>query len=550
MEKSMKRLLLLIILTSITLLYTRPYFLYRYFPTHDGEWAIIRLAEMEREIKDGQIPPRWSDYLNHGYGYPLFSYTYPFPFYIGAALRIFHIGQVDAIKIIFVTSMLLSAFFMFLLGKELMGNFAGFISAIFYITAGYRFVNLYVRGSIGESISFALFPLLFFLGLKYTYKPNILYFILCSLTLAILILSHNIMSLVFFPSYIVFLIVVSRYYARDIKYYFWRYIMPMIILGLGLSSFFFLPAIFEKQYIVLSKMRLSDLDLHFINLSDYLFSSWKFGPIPSFKIGWSHIFAGIISIIGIITTSKNDKKRCLPVVLYILVMIFISIFLAHPISSTLWYIPPLSWLDFPWRLLAPMTFFIAFSTVFLSGDKTRELIACFLVVVAVFSGFNLSMPAGYIDRPDTYYATNDATTTSADELMPVWVINKPGKRYQTKVEIEDGKANVENLNYNSKFIKFKITSESPASVRINTVYFPGWQFMIDQRKIDIDYRKPDGLMRFQIPSGNYTVEGHFLNTPVRIVGNTISFFSFLAVLMFMFFGIWRRIATRCTHYEN
>lgn len=70
----------ILILLFFTFLFTFPFFKSGYFATQDGEWAIVRLAEMGRELRDIQIPPRWSDFLNHGYGYPLFLFTYPFPY--------------------------------------------------------------------------------------------------------------------------------------------------------------------------------------------------------------------------------------------------------------------------------------------------------------------------------------------------------------------------------------------------------------------------------------------------------------------------------------
>ena len=60
-----------------------PYFKSGFFPTHDGEWAVVRLAEMYREIKDFQFPARFSGYLNFEYGYPLFNFAYPMPYYFG-----------------------------------------------------------------------------------------------------------------------------------------------------------------------------------------------------------------------------------------------------------------------------------------------------------------------------------------------------------------------------------------------------------------------------------------------------------------------------------
>ena len=135
-----------------------PYFHSGYFPTHDGEWAVIRLVDMFRIIKDGQFPARMSGALNFGYGYPLFNFAYPFPYYAGLPLYFILGSFVASIKVLFAGSVVLSAFFFFLASNALWKNrWAASISTVLYIYLPYRIVDLYVRGSIGESLSFAIF---------------------------------------------------------------------------------------------------------------------------------------------------------------------------------------------------------------------------------------------------------------------------------------------------------------------------------------------------------------------------------------------------------
>src|SRR3990167_4002514 len=168
----MKKFILLFLIVIVIFLYTRPFFHIGFITTHDGEWSIVRLSEMYRELKDGQFPPRWSDYLNHGYGYPLFLFTYPMPFYLGLIFKLAGFGFISSIKILFVVSVLVSGLAMFELGRELIDDYAGLLSSIFYITVPYRLVDLYVRGSIGESLGFALLPLLFLLALRFIRRPT------------------------------------------------------------------------------------------------------------------------------------------------------------------------------------------------------------------------------------------------------------------------------------------------------------------------------------------------------------------------------------------
>lgn len=538
----MKRLLPFIVIFFVVLIYTKPFFRPGFFPTHDGEWAIVRLAEMQREIKDMQIPPRWADYLNHGFGYPLFNFTYPFPFYVGTILRFFHIGLTDSIKMIFVGSALVSALFMYLLGRELAGDFAGLLASIFYSVAPFRLVDLYIRGSIGESISLAIFPMLFYFSLKFILKPSWVKMVIVSAILAALILSHNIMALVFFPLWLVFLYVALISYYEDIRQYTWRYFLPMILLGLGLAAYFFIPALAEKKFVMLSQVKLADMSSNFINIRDYLLSPWNYSK-PSYQLGWAHILAAILGIVSLILAKDIDKKKYWSLLIFILGSAFILIFYAHPFSAEFWNIPPLSWFDFPWRFLTPLAFFLALSSIFLTTHRVTKFIGGILAFLTVILSINFINVSSSVNNPDTYYATNDATTTSMDELMPVWVTSKPSNRYSQKIEVEKGRAQLYNLMYNSSSIKFRVIASTPSTIKVNTIYYPGWKFYINNKEIPVDYKNPEGLMKLDVAAGSVDVIGLFRETNIRLWSNIITLISIVICFALLIFSLvkWVRL---------
>ena len=53
------------------------------FFSHHDDVQVIRLYEMDKCIKDGQIPCRWVPDLGGLYGYPIFNYYAPLPYYFG-----------------------------------------------------------------------------------------------------------------------------------------------------------------------------------------------------------------------------------------------------------------------------------------------------------------------------------------------------------------------------------------------------------------------------------------------------------------------------------
>src|SRR3989338_3791152 len=100
--KQFKNIVVILLISFvISLPLILPYFKSGYFPTHDGEWAVVRLSEMYREFKSFEIPARYSTYLNFQYGYPLFNFTYPLPYYLGLVFVFLKLGFITSIKILF-----------------------------------------------------------------------------------------------------------------------------------------------------------------------------------------------------------------------------------------------------------------------------------------------------------------------------------------------------------------------------------------------------------------------------------------------------------------
>src|SRR3989338_11152502 len=253
---------IILFLLIISLPVILPFFHQGYFPTHDGEWAVVRMAEMFREIRDHQFPARYSGYLNFGYGYPLFNFAYPFPYYLGTGLHLLGFGFVDSVKIIFAMTVPLSALFMFLASRELWGSIlAGFSSALLYIYLPYRMVDLYVRGSIGESLAFVFFAAIFYILVKIISNNYSKFLIIIGAILyAMLIATHNSMAVLFT---VVLGLLLACFLITERKK---DKIFPLLILfvfGIGLSAFFWLPAIFEKKNILLSVVPIADRGLYY-----------------------------------------------------------------------------------------------------------------------------------------------------------------------------------------------------------------------------------------------------------------------------------------------
>ena len=132
------------------------------FETHDGRLHTIKLYWYIEALKSGQFPVRWTETANNRYGYPIFNFYYPLLFLLGTAPNLLGLSLVSSLKLVLVSTYLLSGILSYLFLREWFGRHASFAGAILYQFAPYRFVSLFVTGRWAESISFAFIPLFFF----------------------------------------------------------------------------------------------------------------------------------------------------------------------------------------------------------------------------------------------------------------------------------------------------------------------------------------------------------------------------------------------------
>ncbi len=503
----MKRFVVLMLLILIGVPLVAPFVLKGYFPTHDGQWAVMRLIEMNREIKDFQLPPRWAGFLNHGYGYPLFLFTYPFPYYLGEVLHIIGFGFVDAIKLIFILSIIGSAVTMYIFSGSA-------IATLFYLYGPYRLVNLFIRGSIGESLAFVWYPLLGWLGrvMVKEHKPHLIG--LFAAVFGILIITHNASALLFAPVLVAYLYGVVFFEKNKTILSFFIPIFG-IVLGFGTAAYFWLPALIEQQYTVLSTGILQGFD-RFVSPLELVIGRGSVRDFP-LTIGIFHIIA-VVFALGILLTGKHRKQFYFATGILIIVFFFMT-----PFAKLFWEITPIfSSVDFVWRLLGIFSCMIALVIGY--GAKKGLLYQVFYIVLligAVWQGIQL-FPQTRTYFPDAYYETNDGTTTAFDELMPQWVVQKPRNIWEQKILIIQGNGMVAIEENRSQRLQFNAIMQDEGKLEINTLFFPGWKAYIDDKETEVVVHPTRGTMEIMVPQGTHLVKLQFSNTPIRTIADWIT----------------------------
>ena len=538
-----------------------------YFIMHD-DLQMMRQLEMEKCFTDGQIPCRWVPDMGYGYGFPLFNFYPPLPYLIGQGVRLLSFSFVDTAKIVFLLSFLVSGVTMYLLAKEIFkSRLGGIVSAVFYIWAPYHSVDVYVRGAMNEAWALAWFPLILWTSYRLiTEKKKYTGWVIAlALSWFALFTSHNLMVLIFTPVF-----------AGWCLLWLWRSknLMPGIkylaysgFLALGLAAFFTLPAVFEQKLVHVDTLVVGYYEYiaHFADTNQLLFSRfWGYGPsiwgesdgMP-FQIGHIHWITSLLIGIATWLFLKRKKIKINPhifyIVFYFLIVGWLSLFMAHSRSTPIWQmIPPLKFVQFPWRFLTlstlSLSFIAGFSVLILKKLLPRRYMLCAVILTMGLVAFNWNyfLPLGGKMGPltDEEKFANAAwdlqRTAGIFDYLPKGARENPKGGQSVLAEIMEGEGKLSDLRQGTDWAGFK--TEAAANkmlVRINVFDFPRWKVTLDGKQIEhfIPDTEAWGRMYIEVPEGNHEIYLKLFNTPIRTVSNMVSLVTWLGLISF---PLWRK----------
>ena len=364
---------------------------------HDARHSVYFLFEFDRGIQDGIVYPRWQPDFAFGYGYPFFNIYGPLSTYAGEAFHLLGFGFADAVKIVFVLSVVGSGLAMYGFVKQVLGRRAGLVAAVAYMVIPYRLVDLYVRAGLAESVAYVFVPLVLWGVWATLHRPSLANILGLALAYAALLVTHP-LSAMLLTLILVFYIAVlalartneelpwrqiSRESLGPLLGYLGHVLVPTatgLILGVGLSALFLLPAMTENRFVRLDQWYGGRYAWggDFIEFFQLFSPEWGFGasvPGPddhvSFQLG---VVPVVLSQLGLaLLFCKGARARlshsAALLIAFFAVLTAVVVFLMLGVSAPLWQVLPLVRLaQFPWRLLV----LTVVSMAFLCGAAARD----------------------------------------------------------------------------------------------------------------------------------------------------------------------------------
>lgn len=538
------------------------------FVGHDTKDHVVRIAHFYQSLQEGIIIPRWSSNLNWGYGHPVMMFLYPLPSYVGALLRFFGLSFEQVTELVFAIGYVMSGLSMYIWARTIgerknsANEVAGIVAAVLYMYAPYRFVDLYVRGAIGENFFFIWPPLVLFFVSRLSERHTSLSVAGLSFSVAGMLLSHNALSIMFLPVLAAHAVYKSYRSYRTYESYKPAGLMLLsYVLGFGMSSFFLIPAFLEGKYTLRHIVTEGVTLERFETVVRILYSPWSFGGTGQLSVqlgivSWIVVVAGIVLVVRSIRRGRVRSfidSEHLVLLSGSIGILGLSLFLMVRESMIVYKLIPLfQTFQFPWRWLSLALFSPAVMGAIVSHTiprKLQYLYAGSIILVCLLTTYPYWHAKEHTTRPDSYYTDIYEGTTDTGESSPLWSVRFMEKKPEEPTSVIDGQAEIVPISRTSVSRHYTIHGITETSrIRENTLYFPGWNVYIDgvrQSLKDVWWQDPAhrGLITYFVPSGTHAVSIVFERTMVRLMSEIISAVSIAAVVSIMCirpFQLWSK----------
>lgn len=549
-------ILIFLFLVVVSIIFSRPLLSNRVLFTHDGTFHVSRIIGTQFSMEEGQFLPtitsKWMN--NFGYSWNLF---YPPLFaYIGVLVKPFFVTYTKTLySIVFYLSIIACLSMYYLVLEITKRKKAALITSIIYISAPYRITNVFVRMALGEVITMSFLPVLF-LGLYNLLKGNGKRHYLITVGAVVILLSHNISSVITLFIAIAFgLFNIKEVVKKDII----RKLLINCFFIVSITMFFFVPLFESKQYtnyaVFDSSFMTSNEEMHkqSIHLKQLFVDNFKYERAFSIddekdhtsEMNFSLGYPIIISLVmcPYVFYRLIREKRAINTQLYFIMMGCVCVYL------TTFYFPwdkmprAVTFLQVPYRFLTPAVFLLSVQagmSISYIEDKMNlyhVFAAMILLIIYTYPYFiNLS----YDDLATEYPMLVDSTSFLACanfEYLPYEARKNFDDLCQRNNEVIKLKGEAKIVDYYKENVKmsFEIKDNSNEDLILELPYtnYIGYKIELNGQKINIE-ESPRGLIQISIPGGkNGQISVSYPGTNAMNITKTVSILSTVLFIVYV-----------------
>ncbi len=322
-------------------------------------------------------------------------------------------------------------------------------------------------------------------------------------------------------------------------------------LGLGLASFYLVPAAFQRRYVDVAMASAQS----FLIGDNFLFHHTSDAAHDAVLhtasvLAVSLLLASTVSLV-IALRSSPKRTRIRNVVHLLSVLTLVIAFLLTPLSAPIWHhAPVLAYMQFPWRFLAMLMPALALSLAIACRGVHLTRVQATAISVALASALTV---AGYhafaqaCDAEDTVTARLQAFraetgTEGTDEYTPNNASDEAlGQANPPFWLARDSNASAPPAA-NAGLLRWPVDITSPIqqTLILNLRDYPAWRIQINHRVVTTRMQRDDGLVAIPLPAGTSHLDIEYVVSRDEIAGRAISAAS-LGILVFVLIDRRKRV---------
>jgi len=510
----------------------------------------------DRALRQGQVPVRWVETISYGQGQPLFNHYQVGLYYLVSFVHYVVPSLSLSLKLVVAALWYAGPLFMFLLFRPL-GRLPAAAAAAMLAWAPYLLLNNYVRAAFPELLAVSLAPAVLWAIDRFLRTGGPLYLSALALAVGAILLSHLPTVLITLPMFAAY--GASRLLSRQATVTRAAALLPAAAIGAGLAAFYVWPALAELGQIRIALLTGSYFDYHdhFVHPVQWVDYRWGYGPSMrgpgddmSLQIGvlqWVAIAGAAAAVLSVVTKrrawSQTGELACW------LCVALLSMFMMTEPSTVVWdFVRPLSFVQFPWRLLLLVAIACAAMTALLVSLIRSRTVQAAVVIAVVTTQWYVTRDyrkAAY-DRPRMAIAIDTEDWRDTDMAFREPGYDPVSAATQDSVAegrwaIAAGAGNVTVRRMADDELDLDVNSDERSGMQlvVNSPYVLGWILWLDGVKTDFTVRPSDGYLVVDVPPGHHRVEARFLDTPTRARANRATVVS--ALLWVVSLAVfWRR----------
>lgn len=548
----------LLVLMSVSLWCIQPLFHSGLFTAHDIWHQVARIYHYTEAVKDGQFPPAWIGQMAQGNGYPLFLFSYHFPWMIGAPLVLSGMSVEGALKLLFAGSYFLSGYaFYWYAYKISKSSLAALCGAVLYLVAPFHFLSVYVSASIGTTFLFLLLPFVFgsihLIAVEKRYSDGVF---MGALAVAATVLTH-LMTIVMMAPFMILSALLAllsvpmttaKQYLRPLSAYAILGILAFVLTAFYLVPLFILLPVTKAQD---AGNGFSELYTHnLVYFKQLIYSPWGFGPIISdAKDGEISLQVGIAQWVGFAAVVVTllifkflpaifDKKKIQlhgKAMVSTLALFVITTSAMTTYSKPFWEVmTSLVSVDYPFRLLTLSVFWGSLLSVFcilsIKNHWLQKIAVVGFIVIALYTNRNHVRVNLYTHIPLFDYIQAETTTNTFNEYLPKQANGQLVKKEKQAAVAHEIPAEV--VEQTTRSLRVALTASQSQKITVRQFAFPGQAVFVNGTPASFDTDQ-EGRVQVAVEKGAHIVEVRYTPTYLQSWTARISF-----VTLIVTFFIW------------